>query len=64
MSTQQFRTRPDAEPHPTTRTRPTTEPISARAAVAGSPQTFSSRNTAQLQNLIDEFNAAFAASGD
>ncbi|WP_339102457.1 hypothetical protein [Haloterrigena salinisoli] len=68
MSTRRPQTRPETEPQPNhtdtrTRTRPTpTERTDARTAVERSPQTFSRRNTAQLQNLMDEFNTAFAAS--
>ena len=67
MSAQRLQTRPDTEPQPNrTRTEPRPEPTATdrpatRAAVENSPRTFARGNTDQLQNLIDEFNAAFAA---
>ncbi|ADB61981.1 hypothetical protein Htur_3116 [Haloterrigena turkmenica DSM 5511] len=68
MSTQRLQTRPETEPQPNhidARTRPaSSERADSRTAVERSPQTFSHRNTAQLQNLMDEFNTAFAATGD
>ncbi|WP_408957059.1 hypothetical protein [Natrinema sp. 74] len=67
MSTQRL-PRPDAEPT-TDRTR--TQPAPQRAvaeprpATDRAPRTFSHRNEARLQNLIDEWNTAFAdAAGD
>ncbi|WP_254762264.1 hypothetical protein [Natrinema marinum] len=65
MSTQHL-TRPDAELTPdrtqTTSQRTVPEP---RTATARAPRTFSHRNDARLENLIDEWNTAFAnAAGD
>ncbi|MDS0476737.1 hypothetical protein [Natrinema sp. 1APR25-10V2] len=67
MSTQHL-TRPDAEPT-TDRTRTQTAPQRAvadpRTATDRAPRTFSHRNTARLENLVDEWNTAFAnATGD
>ncbi|UHQ95035.1 hypothetical protein J0X25_18765 [Haloterrigena alkaliphila] len=64
MSTQNLQTRREPEPQPNrTTTRPSpTERTDPRTAVETSPQTFSRRKTSQLQNLIDEFNTAFAQS--
>ncbi|MDQ2050571.1 hypothetical protein RBH26_08730 [Natronolimnohabitans sp. A-GB9] len=61
MSTQPLQTRSESQPnYPSTRTRTTAERTTTRSAVERCPQTFSHQETAQLQNLIDEFNAAFA----
>ena len=72
--TAQHLTQPDAEPTPdrtttrtTTRTRPETTPSNAaadpRTATDRAPRTFSHRNATRLENLIDEWNAAFANEG-
>ena len=66
MSTQHLQTRTERQhDRPTNRTRatpaetttPTTDP---RTATDRAPQTFSNQNRARLENLIDEFNTAFA----
>ncbi len=55
---------PDTTPA-TTRPQTTPEPPAAivRTPTDRAPQTFS-RNSDRLQNLIDEFNAGFAHSGE
>lgn len=65
MSTQHLQTRPDPQPNraATTRTPPAetaTVRSAPQAAIDRAPKTFSHGNTARLENLIDEFNAAFA----
>lgn len=67
MSTRHPKTQPESDPQPNrtpTRTRPTTPETDPRTVTDRAPRTFSQGNTARLENLIDEFNAAFAgASG-
>ncbi|PCR90370.1 hypothetical protein [Natrinema ejinorense] len=65
MSTQRLQSTTDAEPttdRTTTRTRPRSSAVTEdpRTATDQAPQTFSHRNTGRLENLIDEWNAAFA----
>jgi hypothetical protein len=57
-------TRPQlAQPEPT-HDQPTTEPTSSHATASEhAPATFSRTRTDRLQNLIDEWNTAFAADG-
>ncbi|SDJ39198.1 hypothetical protein [Natronorubrum texcoconense] len=64
MSTQHLQTQTERQPDRTTTratpaetTTPTTDP---RTATDRAPQTFSNQNRARLENLIDEFNTAFA----
>ena len=62
MSTRNLQSQTDAEPtfdRTATRTRPTVPSTATERA----PQTFSHRSTGRLQNLIDEWNAAFVGSG-
>ncbi|WP_254521444.1 hypothetical protein [Natrinema caseinilyticum] len=65
MSTQHL-SQPEPEPTPNrTQTRTRTTPSRSvaedtRTATDRAPQTFSHRNRARLENLIDEWNAAFA----
>ncbi|SDC33830.1 hypothetical protein [Natrinema hispanicum] len=61
------RSEPDPEPEPTTdRTRATpasttTTPLEdPRTATDRAPRMFSYQNRARLENLVDEWNAAFA----
>jgi|AntDeeMetagen681_2_1112603.scaffolds.fasta_scaffold01712_1 hypothetical protein len=66
MSTQHLQSTTDAEPtsnRTATRTQPA--PSSAvtedpRTATDRAPRTFSQQSTGRLENLIDEWNAAFA----
>ncbi|ELY57178.1 hypothetical protein C491_11773 [Natronococcus amylolyticus DSM 10524] len=66
MSTHPHYARPEPTPdQPTTETpstRSTAEPSSS-AASDRAPATFSRTHTDRLQNLIDEWNTAFAADG-
>ncbi|SIS04561.1 hypothetical protein [Natronorubrum thiooxidans] len=68
MSTQHLQTRTEPEPQPTNRTRTTPADTTAvtedpRTATDMAPRTFSHRNTARLENLMDEWNTAFANAG-
>ncbi|MDF9744960.1 hypothetical protein [Natrinema salsiterrestre] len=66
MSTQRLQSTTDAESTPnrtSTRTQtPPSAPVTEdpRTATDRAPRTFSHRNSARLENLIDEWNAAFA----
>ena len=64
MSTQHLQTKTDRQPErTTTRATPaetTTLATDPRTGTDRAPQTFSNGNRARLENLIDEFNAAFA----
>ena len=60
MSTQHL-TRPDAEPTPDrTRSTPSSTLEDPRTATDRAPRTFSHRDGGRLENLIDEWNSAFA----
>ncbi|OLZ39527.1 hypothetical protein A6E15_00355 [Natrinema saccharevitans] len=63
MSTQHL-TRPDAEPTPDrTRSTPSSTLEDPRTATDRAPRTFSHRDGGRLENLIDEWNSAFANAG-
>ncbi|SEW17357.1 hypothetical protein [Natrinema salifodinae] len=53
------RTRTDSRPR-TTPTSASTAPTDSQSATGRAPRTFSHRNQARLENLMDEWNAAFA----
>ncbi|QFU82688.1 hypothetical protein [Natronorubrum aibiense] len=65
MSTQHLQTQTESESYSTQTTTPTPADTTAvtedtRTATDKAPRTFSHRNTARLENLIDEWNTAFA----
>jgi hypothetical protein len=67
MSTHPHYAKPEPTPdQPTTETpstQPTTETASPATASDRAPATFSRTRSDRLQNLIDEWNTAFAADG-
>ncbi|WP_121741563.1 hypothetical protein [Natronorubrum halophilum] len=62
MSTPHFQTATESHPNRPTRTTAPEISTDPRTATDRAPRTFAHRDTARLENLIDEFNAAFADS--